>query len=152
NVQQVDSAQTPEGPSAPKPMRNAALAGVLALIVGVALALLLDRLDDRIKTPADVGEALGDDVAILGALPIYAPKKPRGATKLSEGPRTLVPSSSIDAEVYRTIRSNVRFSGFARTKNVIMVTSASSGEGKSTVTANLAVALAEDGLRVVVIS
>ena len=91
---------------------------------------------------------------LFGSVPIYAPAKKRGAHRLPHGPGSLVPLNSIDAEVYRTIRTNLRFSSLAKDNgsSVIMVTSASGSEGKSTVTANLAVSLAESGQRVVIVS
>jgi succinoglycan biosynthesis transport protein ExoP len=63
-----------------------------------------------------------------------------------------VPLNSVTAEVYRTLRSNVRYSSIAEDNRILMVTSSSGSEGKSTVTANLAVALAESGQRVVIVS
>lgn len=58
---------------------------------------------------------------------------------------------SPEAEAYRTLRTNVQFSGVDRPIKVIAVTSAGAGEGKSTTLANLALALAETGARVVVV-
>jgi capsular exopolysaccharide synthesis family protein len=150
-VEVANRGQLPDRPISPTPTRDAALAGVVALGLGVGGALLLDRLDDRIMGPDDL-EVAAPGVPVLASVPIYAPNRKRGAAKLPHGPRRLVPLNSVDAEVYRTLRSNVRYGNIERTKNVLMVTSASGSEGKSTVTANLAVALAENSQRVVVVS
>jgi len=151
NVQIVDRAQLPNGPIAPKPRRDAQVAGVVGLLFGIGLVLLLDLLDDRITSPDEL-ETVTNGLPLLGSIPIYRPRKKRGARKLPHGPRTLVPLQSMDAEVYRTVRTNLRFSNLGKAKSVILITSSSGSEGKSTVTANLAVALAESGQRVVVVS
>lgn len=152
NVDIADTAQLPVGPVSPNPRRDAQIAAVAALLLGIALVLLLDLLDDRITSPDDLEAATGGGLPLLGSLPIYTKKKKRGARRLPHGRRHLVPLNSMDAEVYRTIRTNLRFSNLAKQKRVIAVTSASGSEGKSTFTANLAVSMAEGGQRVVVIS
>jgi capsular exopolysaccharide synthesis family protein len=63
-----------------------------------------------------------------------------------------VKRNSTSAEAYRTLQTSLRFSSLGKTKQRIAVTSSSGGEGKTTVTANLAMVLAESGLRVVVVS
>jgi succinoglycan biosynthesis transport protein ExoP len=151
NVQIVDRAQQPNQRVSPQPLRDTGVAAVLALVLGLGLVFLLDRLDDRITGPDDLEELL-PAVPLLGSVPIYDPEKKRGTTKLPHGERTLVPLNSIESEVYRTLRSNVRFSGLGRSKTILMITSASGTEGKSTVTSNLAVSLAESGQRVVLVS
>ena len=129
DVQVVDQASLPTAPISPKPVRDAALAGVLALLIGVALVFVLDRLDDRITDPDEL-ESLTDGVPLFGSVPIYAPDKKHGANRLPHGPRTLVPLHSIDAEVYRTLRTNLRFSSLGKTKSVIMVTSPTTARGQ----------------------
>jgi capsular exopolysaccharide synthesis family protein len=151
NVEIVDRALLPTVPVAPKPLGNAQIAAVAALLFGIALALILDLVDDRITSPENL-ESVTGGLPVLGSIPIYTPSKKRGARRLPHGPRSLVPLNSMQAEVYRTIRTNLRFSSLAKSKSVIVVTSSSGSEGKSTVTANLAVALAESGQRVVVVS
>jgi capsular exopolysaccharide synthesis family protein len=150
-VEVADSAALPAEPVAPKPLRNAALAGILALLAGVGGAILFDRLDDRITSPEDLTGSLAD-VPVLASIPIHSGEGRRGSSKLPQGARELVPLNSVTAEVYRTLRSNVRYSSIAEDNKILMVTSSSGSEGKSTVTANLAVALAESGQRVVVVS
>jgi polysaccharide biosynthesis transport protein len=151
DVQQIDSPEVPTTPISPKPARDAALALALTLLLGVGIALVIDRIDDRITGPDDLTMATGG-LPVLASVPIYSPDRKRGIRKLPHGPRKLVPLNSPDAEVYRTLRSNLRFSNLGKTKQIIMVTSPLGGEGKSTVTANLAVSLAEGGHRVVAIS
>jgi succinoglycan biosynthesis transport protein ExoP len=151
NAEIAETASVPTAPFSPTPRRDAALAGVLALLIGVGLAFLLDRLDDKIKGADDVERVTGG-VPVLGAIPIHAEGK-KGATRLPRGgDRLLVPLKSTTAEAYRTLRTSLRFSSIGTTRKTIVITSSDQAEGKSTVAANLAVVLAESGLRVVLIS
>jgi succinoglycan biosynthesis transport protein ExoP len=151
NVEIAETASLPTAPYAPTPARNAALAAVLALLVGIGLAFLLDRLDDRIKNADDV-ERVSSGAPVLGAIPIHSDGR-RGAKHLRKNaPRSLVPLSSPSAEAYRTLRTSLRFSSIDKTRKTIVVTSSDQSEGKSTVAANLAVVMAESGLRVVLVS
>jgi succinoglycan biosynthesis transport protein ExoP len=149
NVEVAESASVPSEPFSPTPVRDSALAGLLALIVGVAIAFLLDRLDDKVHTTADAERVSG--VPAVGAIPIYL--HGRRARRLARTtPREIVPLDSMAAEAYRALRSNLRFSAVGVKRTTILLTSSEGSEGKSTVAANLAVVLAEAGLRVVVVS
>jgi succinoglycan biosynthesis transport protein ExoP len=168
-VEVADRAVPATEPVAPRPGRDAALAGLVALLAGAGAALLVDRLDDRIKRPADIELAV-PEVPVLASLPVHTPDTGRRAGRSGHlhrarlprhGTPMLVPLQSPAAEAYRTLRSNLRYSGLrgpnaepgvGQTKRVLMVTSASEREGKTAVIANLAVALAESDQRVVVVS
>jgi succinoglycan biosynthesis transport protein ExoP len=151
NVEFAEAASLPTSPSSPTPRNDAVLAGILALVVGIGLALLLDRLDDRIQGADDV-ERVSGGAPVLGAIPIHSGGK-RGAKHLRKNSqRSLVPLSSPSAEAYRTLRTSLRFSSIDKTRKTIVVTSSDQSEGKSTVAANLAVVMAESGLRVVLVS
>ena len=92
----------PTEPYYPTPLRNAALAGILALLVGIGLAFLLDRLDDKVHDPGDV-DAVADGLPVIGVIPIDTRDK-RGARKVAKGtPRHLVPLDSTTAESYRAL-------------------------------------------------
>jgi succinoglycan biosynthesis transport protein ExoP len=151
SVEIAETASLPTAPFSPTPLRDAALAGVLALLIGVGIAFLLDRLDDRVRGADDVERAAGG-VPVLGAIPVHGAGK-RGAKKMPRhSHRELVPLASPSAEAYRTLRTSLRFSSIDKTRKTIVVTSSDQAEGKSTVTANLAAVMAESGLRVVLIS
>lgn len=139
----VDRATLPGAPVSPQPVRNVALALVLGLLVGVGLAVLRDTLDTRVKTPADLSEASGDAPA-LGHIFFdrNAAKQPLISNLQSHSPRV---------EAYRVLRTNLQFVNVDSTSRIFVVTSALPGEGKSTTTCNLAIALAEAGHRVLVI-
>lgn len=134
-------ATPPGGPSAPKPGRNALFALVLSLMLGVAAAYVLDRLDRRIRRVEDVERAYG--VNLIGVVPHVPP--------VTEGEDR---SPLIDRgfrEAFRTLLTNLQFTSLDRPPRTILVTSALPNEGKSTVVRNLALAYRDSGLRVAVV-
>jgi capsular exopolysaccharide synthesis family protein len=146
----VEEAQLPTTPYAPRPLRDATLAALVALVLGSGLAILLDRLNTRVSSAEDV-ELLSAGVPVIGSIPIVSGPGRHLRQALSRQ-RQLVKRNSPSAEAYRTLQTSLRFSSLGKTKQRIAITSSSGGEGKTTVTANLAMVLAESGLRVVVVS
>ena len=144
NVEVAGQAVAPTAPFEPTPVRDATLAGILALVFAAVVALLIDRLDNKIHTSEDV-EALVGDIPVIGTIPTN-----QNAEKSNT--RELVALDSTDAEAYRALRTNLRFSALGQKRNRILVTSAIPGEGKTTIVGNLAVVLAQSGLRVVIVS
>lgn len=144
NVEVAGRAVAPTAPFEPTPVRDATLAGILALVFAAVVALLIDRLDNKIHTTEDV-EALVGDIPVIGTIPTNQNAEKSNA-------RELVALDSTDAEAYRALRTNLRFSALGQKRNRILVTSAIPGEGKTTIVGNLAVVLAQSGLRVVIVS
>ena len=142
----VTPASVPSSPVRPKPVRDAVLGLVVGLLLGVSLAFLLDHLDDSIKTKDDVEGAAGA-VPVLGLIPAVPSWKDRATPVVA----SLTDQSSSTAEAYRSLRTSVQFLGFDRPISLLQVTSPSSGEGKTTTLANLAVALARAGQRVTIV-
>ena len=145
-AQLVTPASTPVEPFAPKPMRNAVLAVVLGLMLGVGLAFLVDHLDDSIKGKEDFERAV-PGVDVLGLIPLVADWKANGPSRVV----SLTDPTSQAAESYKILRTSIQFLSIDRQVRVIQVTSASAQEGKSTTLANLAVAFATSGLRTVAV-
>lgn len=137
--QLVTPASVPGKPVSPTPTRDAAVALVAGLVVGVALALLVDTLDDSIRDDEDIRRVTAD-IPVLATVPIARPDK--------RGPISVEKPSSPAAEAYRTLRTSVMFLGIDRPLRVLQITSAVPGEGKSTTAANLAVVMARAGQRV----
>ncbi len=144
-AQLVTPAAAPTSPIKPTPVRNAAVALVAGLVLGVALAFLAEYLDDSIKVKDDLERAGG--LATLGLIPRVADWKERQ--------RPLVVSidepKSPAAEAYRALRTSIQFMRLDRPLQTIQVTSPAAAEGKTTTLANLAVTLATAGERVVVV-
>jgi capsular exopolysaccharide synthesis family protein len=142
------TAVTPAGVRAPqsKPVRGALL-GALGLLVGVAGAIARERLDNKLRSKVSAEEAFG--------APVVAEVPP--ISKASQGvllARTQ-PLSPI-VEAYRGLRTHVALWTPENAREdghrVIVITSPSAGEGKTTTVAHLAAMLAEIGRSVVVIS
>jgi capsular exopolysaccharide synthesis family protein len=133
-------AEVPTTPISPKPMFNIALAVVVGLMLAGGLGLLLDYLDDTIKT--------NEDVEAVAELPTLAQI---GRFRAKTGPAFATELHSRTAEAYRQLRTNVHFTGLGRQLKTIVVTSAHPEEGKSTTAANLATVLAQAGSRVILV-
>lgn len=125
---------------APRPLFNTALAMLLGLILGVAFAMLQEFLDDRINSPDEARQISA--VPALGYVPLVLREEAPLITDLRGG-STL--------ESYRVLRSNVQFATVDRPICSLLVTSTIPGEGKSVTACNLAVAMALDGRRVILV-
>lgn len=145
-AQLVGSALVPTSPIRPTPARNAALAAVAGLLFGIGLAFLVEYLDDTIKTKEDL-ERIAGGVPILGLIPSVENWKAGDEAWVAsrEEPR------SVPAEAYRTLRTAMQFVAIDRPVGMLQITSPSAGEGKTTTLANLGVALATAGQRVILV-
>lgn len=131
----IDRAQPPGGPIRPNTDQVIRTAFLLSLLFAMAVALLLDRLDNTIKTTGDVESRLG--IGVLSAIPIVAGGK--DAAKKAY----LNDANSVFAESIRTARTGVLLSSIDQTHKVLVVTSSVPGEGKTTFAMNLAFAHAQ---------
>ncbi len=145
-AQLVTPAAVPSSPVKPRPLRNAMLALVLGLLLGVGLAFLVDYLDDSVKTKEDFNR-VAPDVPVIGLIPALSSWRSKGDAVLV----SVSDPTSAAAEAYRTLRTGVQFTRLDRPMRTLQVTSANATEGKTTTLANLAVALARAGERVVVV-
>jgi capsular exopolysaccharide synthesis family protein len=132
-------------PISPNPSRSGVLGFAIGLVLGLGLAFLLEYMDNSIKTTEDAEKDYGTPV--LGYIPAEKIKK-GDKRRLSIG---LNPSGAA-AESYRVLRNNLSFINFKRDIRTLLVTSSAPGEGKSTVAANLATALAHTGVKVVLVN
>lgn len=138
-VEQADEA-TQVGP---KPVRDGIVALLVGIVVGIAFALLADRLDRRVRSVAEVEEILGTSLLARvdgGSIKVTGGRRPVAALDRPQGSA---------AESFRMLRANFTFANTVTNAAVVMVTSARPGEGKSTTAANLAATLATAGRRVV---
>ena len=139
HVALAQQAELPTVPTSPRPKLNLALGLLVGLAVGVGGAVLRDTLDTSVKGPEQAQELVG--APVLGAIN-YDPD----ASK----PLVVVHSpNSVRSEAFRQLRTNLQFVDIEHPLRSVVFTSSVPGEGKSTTTCNLAITLAQAGLRVV---
>lgn len=134
------------------------VAVISGLIVGVTVAFLRDWLDTTIRSEKDLASVVG--VAVVGIIPNLQQQSRSSGYRLpapQEGgdpkprPTTGREYQTPAAEAYRTLRTNLNYLTPPRAPHVIVITSALPGDGKTTTTVNLAVTLAHQGQRVILI-
>ena len=145
NVLVLDKPRTPDLPV--RPVRNTMLLQglVLGLVLGCFAAILRDVTDQGLRSSEEIIETLG--VPLLGSVPHMAgPPNP-----IMQGRKVDFEPSSDVAETYRTIRTAVFFGTPDRESRTILVTSPAPNDGKSTFASNLAIAMAQQGKRVLLV-
>ncbi|ANG61179.1 lipopolysaccharide biosynthesis protein [Marinobacterium aestuarii] len=136
NARIVDRAVVPDAPIKPKKSLIVALAGLLALFAGIGITLLLEALNNTFKSTDDVEGKL--NLPVLGILPVIRGKERKTIARLFNLDQDKSFSESI-----RTIRTGIVLSGLDNPHKVMVVTSSVPGEGKSSVSSNLAFALGQ---------
>ena len=142
----VSTAPTPESPVSPTPVRDATIALAAGLFLGLAVAFLRDYTDDTLRTKEDLDRTTGG-VPVLGIIPAITEWRDRKTALLESVSHPNSPAS----EAYRGLRTAIEFVGVEQKLDIIHMTSSTSGEGKTTTSANLAVTLARAGKRVILI-
>ncbi len=128
----------------PRPVLSGILGLLGGIVVGCALVFLAEAIDSRVRSSDEIGEILRIPLLARLAPPSRRLQKQRELVMLRE------PSSN-GAESFRLLGTNFEFVSIDRQPRTVMVTSAFPEEGKSTTIANLAVALARGGKRIVLI-
>ena len=151
----IAAANLPSTPASPNNRLDVGIGLLVGLFLGVVLAFVRDRTDDRLRGREDLAERL--DRPVLATIPPLS-KRVRQEGKLRWKRRhrnslvTLEQPNSPAAESYRTLRTRMARLAAQLDINSVMVVSAGVGEGKSTTAANLAVVLAETGKDVLLVS
>ncbi len=145
--------ELPDDPISPKKGQNIAIGGFLGLFLGAATAFAIDSSDKRIKTAEEARQLL-PSYPVLGQIPVF--EKVRqiarvGNSSRDPGQLVLNGTSGIEGESFRMLQTNLQFMNSDSSLKVMVVSSSQSGEGKSTTAANLALAVAELGKRVLLI-
>ncbi|MCC2672726.1 MAG: capsular exopolysaccharide family, partial [Armatimonadetes bacterium] len=140
-AQIMEGAAVPSVAVGPQRAQQVMLAMVLGLLLGVGFAFLQEFLDDRVNTSEDI-----ERVASLATLGIV-PTIPDENNRLLIGQDAFSPIT----ESYRALRTAVQYSYVDHKINALAVTSAHPGEGKSVTSANLAIAMALQGKRVILV-
>lgn len=161
NVRVVDQALVPK--AAISPVWGLNLVGGLfgGLLLGLAIAFVLGRMDRRVQEVADV-ERLG--LRVLGVFPRVGDGAPEASPTTSKARKRQTETSServdrvvgaqpmsLAAECCRTIRTNLVFMAAESPSKTMVVTSASPKDGKTTVATNVALAFAQSGQRVLLV-
>jgi polysaccharide biosynthesis transport protein len=171
NMRIVESAQKPLFSSSPETGKNLLLSLLMGLFLGIGLVFFLEYLDSSVNSPEQVWHTVG--LSTFGVVPELnslnrsllgwnGPAKPllKGLTRLGLQAPAKRSSNEVAlrdnclstiAESYRTIRTAFLFSQAERPPQIILLTSPSPGEGKTQTTLNLAIALAQDNHRVLVV-
>jgi succinoglycan biosynthesis transport protein ExoP len=170
NMRIVEPAEKPFSPSYPNTAMNLLISAALGLFLGAGFVFGLEHLDSSVNTPRHVWRAVA--LSTFGVVPALnslnrsllgwnGSARPllKGLTRLrlqapntSSSELTLIENPlSIIAESYRTIRTAFLFSQAEKPPQIVLLTSPSPGEGKTITTLNLAIALAQDGHRVLII-
>jgi len=157
NIRVVDVAQIPIIPAKPKVPRNLALGVLLGIATGIGLAFLQESLDTTVINMEQVSAITA--LPALGTIPLQLADNGRrrlGSSTTSNvaepaGPITYFRPKSEVAESYRALRTSILLSSFGAPPKVILITSALPQEGKTTVSSNSAMVLAQKGGRVLLV-
>ena len=177
DLQIIEPARVPTTPTGPRRMRAILIGLLLSLVAGVGLTLLLEYLDNTVKSIEDVARATQLPTLALipamdaGAMRAMGGKKniqrkeagsslqkagtvgglaPRGLQPQGEKLAALDSLSSV-VEAYRMLRTSVLLSTAGTPPKTILITSSQPGEGKTTTAVNTAISLAQLGVSVLLI-
>lgn len=135
-------ASVPEDPVVPKRLQNLATGIVAGIVLGLGLAFVRERLDNTVKTREDLEAVAG--VGVVGYIPLDKKLQENSAISFDT-------DNSSTAEAFRKLRTNLQFLAVDHPPRVLVITSSSPSEGKTTTSVNIALALAEAGSRVVLV-
>jgi capsular exopolysaccharide synthesis family protein len=160
-VQIVDTAKPPKDAVRPKKKLNILLGILFGLAVGVGIAFFLEFLDDTVKTGDDL-ERL--NLTVLGTIPLVQTEQiirrlKKQGRQFTDADLHRVEAKMITrfsprspiSEAYRSLRTNIQFADIDKPKRIILLTSTTSKEGKSTTAVNLSITLAQMGSKVLLV-
>lgn len=144
-IEVTSQATTPERMSSPEPLVWIPGGALFGLLFAVGFAMFLELMDKSVRTPRDVAVA---HLPVLGTIPTTDDDEvviERVESACLDAPHSVV------AEAFRNLRANLFFSAPAEQQGVILVTSPSGGNGKTTIASNLAISIALSGRRVLLV-
>lgn len=144
NIRLVDAATPPLKPIKPRKLFNMALAIIGGFILGLFGAVIVEFIDQTVRTQEDVENKLG--LPFLGVVPMTPFSKKKTAFD-----HLLQQEHSLIAESIRNLRTMIDFAIVGQRSKSFMVTSTVQGEGKSYVCSNIAVAIAQAGEKVLLV-
>ncbi|HWB67969.1 MAG TPA: polysaccharide biosynthesis tyrosine autokinase [Mycobacteriales bacterium] len=138
----VQRAVLPTSPSSPNLVLILAGVGVIGLALGIGLALLRSALDTSVKSPDDIRDRL--KAVPLGTIP-YDRDTPKHPVVVGQH------GGAGRSEAFRQLRTNLQFVELDERPRSIVITSSVAGEGKTTTACNIAAALAQLGVNVILL-
>ncbi len=147
NIRVVQWPRVPIEPSEPRLLLYIPAVILFSLLLGVGLSFLLEFVDNKLRTPAQVVRQVG--VPILGTVPDLA-EDDRLSLDTDVAKVSHVAPQSLLAEAFRQFRTNLRFSSNEPIKS-LLVTSPHPGDGKTATAVNLAITIARTGSRVLLV-
>jgi capsular exopolysaccharide synthesis family protein len=156
NIHLVDSALVPAAPVRPRIMYNIEVSMLVGLVLGITLAFVMESMDTSIKSAEDVERVVA--APALAVIPLARLSQlgmggDRGQPQDGGVVESIVlrqPTSSL-AESFHTLRTAVLLSSAPHPPQALLVTSSQPGEGKTAISLNLALGLAQRGVPVVVV-
>jgi capsular exopolysaccharide synthesis family protein len=154
NARIISNATVPESPNGSKKKLILVGGGVAGLMLGVALAFIVDLIDQSVKTVKEAKQLFG--YTLLGVIPTMGKSRKRWLPFQDAAPtepKLVVkdkPHSPI-TQAYQMLRANLKFLSSDKPIKVIVVTSSVPQEGKTEVCGNLATAMAQVGQRVLLV-
>jgi succinoglycan biosynthesis transport protein ExoP len=139
---QIQPAEVPSTPSSPHYGINVVVGILTGLLVGVLVAALRNQLDTKLRSVAELQEAI--HVPLLGTIHLVEGARSDVTPLVATGEGTFT-------EAFRTLQVNLRYTGPATSFRSYVVTSSIQGEGKSTTAVNLARVIANAGERVILV-
>lgn len=150
-VRIIDEAMTPTFAISPRRQRAFFIYLLIGLLVGIGLAVAVERLDDSVRSPLELSEKYA--LPVLGMIPAIRSGE-LSETPVSAGLSRIVthadPRSPV-AESYRSLRTNLAFARTQRGLRSVALTSPGPADGKSTTVANLAITFAQQGQRTLLV-
>ncbi|GAB2825932.1 polysaccharide biosynthesis tyrosine autokinase [Actinoallomurus bryophytorum] len=138
----ADGAVLPSAPVSPRPVRNLGAGLVIGLIVGAVGALLRDRTDTSVRSARILSDLTASPTLAAIDFDRRAGKRPLTMRDDAE---------SVHAEAFRSLRTTLQFGGAGDLPRSVTVAGSAADEGTTTIACNLAIALAESGVRVILV-
>lgn len=148
NILQVEPATAPpaDRPVRPQPLMNMAFGFILGLLLSGGVAVLIETMNNTIRTPEQVTELL--NLPVLGNIA----EIPDGKKKENQRvPHVLRQPRSPVTEAFRSLRTNLQFTELDKPLHTLLISSQGTSEGKTTVAINLAVVIAQTGRKVILV-
>ncbi len=149
NVSIVERAERPLAPITSDRNRKILLGALLGVFMGIGLVFFREYMDTSVRGPSDIERIA--QLSTLGLLPHIAPSRRGGPSKSRPELMMHQEPKSAFAEQVRSLRTSLQYSLAGHPPKTILITSALPGEGKTTVSSNLAISMAQRGLKTLLI-